>query len=53
MTFVSIVGIKELDHAYVWICDMFDEIQRLRKIKSEKIRQRDSAQAGIRIKIPA
>ena len=33
-------GIKDLDQAYVWICDMFDEIQRLRKIKSRKIRQR-------------
>ena len=31
---------KDLDDAYIWICDMFDEIQRLRKIKSEKIRQK-------------
>jgi transposase len=29
-----------LNDAYVWICDMFEEIQRLRKIKSKKIRQR-------------
>lgn len=33
-------GVKDLDDAYAWICDMFDEIQRLRKIKSKKIRQR-------------
>lgn len=33
-------NVKELDPAYVWICDMFDEIQRLRKIKSKKIRRR-------------
>jgi len=33
-------GVKDLDDAYIWICDMFDEIQRLRKIKSEKIRQK-------------
>jgi transposase len=32
--------IKDLDAAYVWICDMFKEIQRLRKIKSNKIRQK-------------
>ena len=31
---------KDLDNAYTWICDMFEEIQRLRKIKSEKIRQK-------------
>src|SRR3989344_815774 len=28
-----------LNDAYVWICNMFEEIQRLRKIKSKKIRQ--------------
>ena len=33
-------GVDSLDDAYIWICDMFDEIQRLRKIKSEKIRQK-------------
>ena len=33
-------NVKELDLAYMWICDMFGEIQRLRKIKSKKIRQR-------------
>lgn len=33
-------GVKDLDYAYTWICDIFDEIQRLRKIKSKKIRQR-------------
>lgn len=33
-------GVKDLDDAYVWICNMFDEIQRLRKIKSSKIRQK-------------
>jgi len=32
-------NVKELDPAYIWIGDMFDEIQRLRKIKSKKIRQ--------------
>jgi len=32
--------VEGLNDAYVWICDMFDEIQRLRKIKSIKIRQR-------------
>jgi hypothetical protein len=33
-------GVKDLDDAYIWICDMFDEIQKLRKIKSKKIRQK-------------
>lgn len=33
-------GVKDLDDAYIWICDIFEEIQRLRKIKSEKIRQK-------------
>jgi hypothetical protein len=33
-------GMEDLDDAYIWICDMFDEIQRLRKLKSEKIRQK-------------
>jgi transposase len=33
-------GNKELEPAYTWICDMFTEIQRLRKIKSKKIRQK-------------
>lgn len=32
--------VEGLNDAYVWICDMFEEIQRLRKIKSKKIRQR-------------
>ncbi len=32
--------VKDLDDAYIWICDMFGEIQRLRKIKSRKIRQK-------------
>lgn len=32
--------VKGLNDAYIWICDMFDEINRLRKIKSKKIRQR-------------
>ncbi len=32
--------VKELNDAYIWICDMFKEIQRLRKIKSHKIRQK-------------
>ena len=36
-------GIDGLDDAYIWICDMFDEIQRLRMIKSEKIRQKGYA----------
>ncbi len=31
---------KELNDAYIWICNIFEEIQRLRKIKSEKIRQK-------------
>lgn len=33
-------GVKDLDAAHVWICNMFEEIQRLRKLKSKKIRQR-------------
>lgn len=33
-------NVKSLNDAYIWICDMFEEIQRLRKIKSKKIRQR-------------
>ena len=32
--------IEGLNDAYVWICDMFEEIQRLRKIKSKKTRQK-------------
>ncbi len=32
-------NVKDLDPAYIWICDMFEEIQKLRKIKSKKIRQ--------------
>ncbi len=32
-------GKKDLNDAYAWICDMFAEIQRLRRIKSQKIRQ--------------
>lgn len=32
--------VEGLNDAYVWICDMFDEIQRLRKIKSKKKRQK-------------
>ena len=32
--------VKDLNDAYVWICDMFEEIKRLRKIKSRKIRQK-------------
>ncbi len=32
--------IEGLNDAYIWICDMFEEIQRLRKIKSKKIRRR-------------
>lgn len=32
-------GVKDLDPAYTWVCDMFKEIQRLRTIKSEKTRQ--------------
>lgn len=31
--------VKGLNDAYVWVCDMFEEIQRLRKIKSKKRRQ--------------
>lgn len=33
-------GVNSLDDAYIWICDIFEEIQRLRKIKSQKIRQK-------------
>lgn len=33
-------GVQDLNDAYTWICDMFDEIQRLRKIKSQKRRQK-------------
>ena len=33
-------SVEGLHDAYIWICDMFDEIKRLRKIKSRKIRQR-------------
>ena len=29
-----------LHDAYIWICDMFEKIQKLRKIKSKKIRQK-------------
>lgn len=32
--------VKDLNDAYVWICNMFEEIQKLRKIKSKKRRQR-------------
>lgn len=32
-------GVSELNEAYIWVCNMFDEIERLRKIKSAKIRQ--------------
>ena len=32
--------VKGLNDAYIWICNMFEEIQRLRKIKSLKIRQK-------------
>lgn len=32
--------VNELNDAYIWICDMFEEIQKLRKIKSKKIRQK-------------
>lgn len=31
--------VEELNDAYIWICDMFDEIQRLRKIKNRQARQ--------------
>ena len=31
--------VEGLNDAYVWICDMFEEIQRLRKIKSKRVRQ--------------
>lgn len=33
-------GAEGLNDAYVWICDMFEEIQRLRKIKSNKVRRK-------------
>ena len=29
-----------LNDAYIWICNMFEDIQKLRKIKSRKIRQK-------------
>lgn len=29
-----------LTEAYIWICSMFEEIQRLRRIKTQKIRQK-------------
>ena len=32
--------VEGLNDAYVWVCDLFDEVQRLRKIKSSKIRQK-------------
>lgn len=32
--------VEGLNDAYIWICDMFDEIQRLRKIRSEKKRRK-------------
>jgi len=32
--------VEGLNDAYVWICDMFKEIQRLREIKSKKIKQK-------------
>ncbi|MFH0875827.1 MAG: IS66 family transposase [archaeon] len=31
---------KELEPAYIWICNMFEKIKHLRKIKSEKIRKK-------------
>ena len=31
--------VKGLNDAYIWICNMFEEIQKLRKIKSKKRRQ--------------
>lgn len=33
-------GEKGLNDAYAWICNMFEEVQRLRKIKSREIRQK-------------
>ncbi|HLD37505.1 MAG TPA: transposase [Candidatus Nanoarchaeia archaeon] len=32
--------VEGLNDACIWICNMFDEIQRLRRIKSRKIRQK-------------
>jgi len=32
--------VKGLNDAYIWVCDMFDDVQRLRKIKSKKRRQK-------------
>ncbi len=32
--------VKDLNDAHIWICTMFEEIQRLRKNKSHKIRQK-------------
>jgi len=32
--------VQDLNDAYTWICNMFEEIQHLRKIKSNKIRQK-------------
>src|SRR3990167_10216514 len=31
--------VKDLNDAYIWICDMFDKIKKLREIKSKKRRQ--------------
>lgn len=36
----SCKDVNGLNDAYVWICDMFEEVKRLRKIKSKKIRQK-------------
>lgn len=33
-------GIEGLNDAYIWICAMFKKMQKLRKIKSEKIRRK-------------
>ncbi len=33
-------NVEGLNDAYIWVCSMFEEIQKLRKIKSKKIRQR-------------
>ena len=32
--------VKGLNEAYIWICNMFENIQKLRKIKSKKTRQK-------------
>jgi transposase len=33
-------GVPHLDNAYTWICDMFEEIQRLRTLKTLSIRKK-------------